>query len=64
MNYNVGDVIHYMAFGGTIRRVRVTAKDPVVKNGQPGFDGDHLDDNGNIVGRVWGYDDQIIRKAR
>ena len=55
--YDVGDVIEYSTFGGTIRRVRVTAKDPNIKNGQSGFDGESLDGKEE----VWGYDDQVTR---
>jgi hypothetical protein len=56
-DYSVGDVIEYAAFGGEIRRVRVTVKDDDVKNGAPGFEGTMVDSG---MG-VWGYNDQITR---
>ena len=60
MNYNVGDIISYKIFDGSVRsNVRVTAKLADVKNGRPGFDGMAGDTP------VWGYDSQIVaRKIR
>jgi hypothetical protein len=59
----VGDIVHYSPFGGGNRRVKVTNREPDIKNGRPGFDGYLLDDIGARVanGEVWGYDDQITR---
>ena len=59
MNYNVGDIITYKTFDGSLRHVRVTAKLADVKNGRPGFDGMAGDTP------VWGYDSQVVaRKIR
>jgi hypothetical protein len=54
--YSVGDTITYQTFGGgQVRTVRVTDRDPEIKNGSPGFFGTM-----NDGATVWGYDDQII----
>jgi len=61
-DYEVGSVIEYRAFGGELRRVRVTEKEANIKNGRAGFDGELL--NGAPPSEewsVWGYDDQIVR---
>jgi hypothetical protein len=70
IDYSIGDIIAYRAFGGEIRRVRVYAKHDDVKNGWPGFDGEMVDENNQIKTSVrkgfpariavWGYDDQIV----
>lgn len=72
MDYNIGDIIEYTAFGGERRRVVVTAKLDDVKNDRPGFDGTQIPLNcsspwdlaqevwADCPG-VWGYDDQITR---
>lgn len=44
MEYKVGDIVHYEAFGGVPRAVVVIARHGNVKHGHP----------------VWGYDFQII----
>lgn len=59
MQYEVGDTITYIAFGGERRTVVVTERDEDIKNGYPGFDA--MLPNG---GCVWGYDDQIIQVER
>jgi hypothetical protein len=61
MDYNVGDLITYLAFGGVRRTVRVTAKSEDIKNGRPGFDGYTV---GHDSQDVWGYDDQIVAVTR
>ena len=70
VKYDVGDIIEYAVFGGTLRTVKVENKDENVKNGEPGFDGIQLDPNGNPtrdfidpngIAHVWGYDFQITR---
>lgn len=58
MKYKVGSILTYTCFGGGSRRVRVTNKDPNIKNGRPGFAGDVLDGPEAGMG-CWGYDDQI-----
>lgn len=62
MEYKVGDIVHYEAFGGVPRAVVVIARHGNVKHGRPGFDGYEVDDLGNTrEGHpVWGYDFQII----
>jgi hypothetical protein len=56
--YETGDVITYRAFGKVLRTVRVSTREPDVKNGRPGFDGQVID--GPERGTdVWGYDSQI-----
>ena len=63
MDYQVGDIVTYQPFGGGMRRVRVTHKEPDIKRGEPGFDGVLLggEDAGELV---WGYDDQILMVSR
>ena len=56
--YQVGDVVTYRTFSGDLRTVMVTGKEPDIKNGRPGFDGD------NDEGHFWGYDEQIARVQR
>lgn len=69
MTLNVNDIIRYRAFGGEVRRVKVTEVYEDIKNGRPGFDGIEVDRKGNpipdeVTGdaetMVWGYLDQII----
>lgn len=57
--YEVGDVIEYVAFAGERRQVRVTFKSSDIKNGRPGFDGELA--GGGPGSEVWGYDSQIVR---
>ena len=65
MDYQIGDVITYQPFGGGTRRVRVTHKEPDIKNGRPGFDGQLIGDVPDGLGDgVWGYDDQILMVSR
>jgi hypothetical protein len=63
IDYTIGDILIYKAFGDRTRRVQVTERDPDVKNGQPGFDAILL--SGNDAGdSVWGYDWQIVGVER
>ena len=61
-----GDVLTYLAFGGTPRTCRVTAVYADVKNGEAGFDAIKLDIDGrertgaHNGGRVWGYARQVV----
>jgi len=58
-DYTVGSVIEYASFG-PLRRVKVVAVDPDVKNGRPGFDGTIV--SGPEDGQpAWGYDSQVTR---
>ena len=57
MKYRIGSIIEYKTYGGELRRVRVTAKDPDIKHGCSGFDAVELTNDLE----VWGYDDQITR---
>ena len=56
--YEIGSVIAYETFCGSLRQVVVTAKVENIKNGKDGFDGYILGEPENTV---WGYDYQIIR---
>ena len=59
MEYRVGDVICYRAFGGGVRRVLVEERFADVKHGRPGFAGTVV--SGPERGApVWGYDHQIV----
>ncbi len=60
MKYRIGSIIEYKTYGGELRRVRVTARDPDIKHGCAGFDAVVLGKS-EEVGGVWGYDDQITR---
>lgn len=62
-DYDVGDIVVYVPFGGGTRRVLVDTKEPDIKNGRPGFAGSDLDYGGDEAG-VWGYDSQIISVER
>jgi len=62
--YEPGDVVYYVAFGGSTRRVLVTEREENVKNGEPGFDGVDLDEPNEMFRGVWGYDSQITRVER
>lgn len=55
LNYRVGSIIKYRAFGGEVRKVEVESKEEDIKNGRPGFDG--MVRSGEWC---WGYDDQIL----
>jgi len=70
LNYVVGQVIAYRAFGGVKRFAVVTSKEPM--NGQSGFAGIELNSNfepklnemkyptpQSKYSQVWGYDHQI-----
>jgi hypothetical protein len=64
MNYNVGDIITYIPFGGGTVQVKVTMKDPDVK-GRPGFEGHVVNRDGTRGQGMWGYDSQVVaRKIR
>lgn len=65
-DYQVGDIVTYLALGGGTRRVRVDEKDEQIKNGEPGFDGTVLGSTapGEYPLTVWGYDRQIISVER
>lgn len=60
LDYKAGNLIEYAAFGGERRIVRVTVKEPDIKNGRPGFDG-VVESTRGIGQSVWGYDSQITR---
>jgi hypothetical protein len=67
MHYAIGDIVVYRpGYDSELRRVRITNRDPDIKNGRPGFDGEMLDDSLRIdevdlvIGGVWGYDEQIV----
>ena len=64
LDYEIGDTIVYMTFGGTFRKVVVTDKEDDIKNGRPGFGGTlvHRDPEG--WNDVWGYDSQITSVTR
>lgn len=55
MNYQVGDVVTYETWHGTLCTGVITGKYADVKNGLPGFD--MTTQSGKTV---WGYDEQII----
>ena len=57
----VGDTILQRTSTGQMRRVKVTARDPDIKNGRPGFDGQT---DTALEWGVWGYDDQVVRVVR
>lgn len=63
INYQIGDIIEYTTFDGSVRRVLVDNKEVDIKHGAAGF-------TGNLVGvpkdhhGVWGYDYQILRVLR
>ena len=64
MKYKVGSIVTYRDFLGSSRTVRVEEKYADIKNGRPGFAGPMIDENGNALGDVWGYDSQIVRVDR
>lgn len=59
-DYQVGSIIEYQNFGGKTVRVRVIDRDPDVKDGRPGFDGEVTGGPDKGV-TVWGYDEQVTR---
>jgi hypothetical protein len=64
MNYTIGSIIKYIAFGDLPRTVKVTKKEPDVKHGKSGFSGTIIhweESTSNLIGEftVWGYDSQI-----
>ena len=63
MNYQIGDIIEYTTFDGSVRRVLVDNKEVDIKNGRAGFTGNFVDAPSDHFG-VWGYDYQIIRVLR
>jgi hypothetical protein len=66
MEYEVGSVIEYKAFG-EVRTVTVANRYTDIKNGRPGFDGRCYVREGGIgplYMSVWGYDSQITRVIR
>lgn len=64
VNYNVGDIIQYRTFSGTVRSVLVEEKDDDVKNGRPGFAGRNVSASPGDAPHVWGYDADIIRVVK
>ena len=73
MNYQVGDIIEYKTFDGSVRLTLVLEKEADIKNGRPGFVGDLVAEiRPGIVAkaessftafsgaRVWGYDNQVV----
>lgn len=69
LSYKEGDVIRYSAFGGCRRTVLVDEKDDNIKNGRPGFSGQLVDDNYELLPEedgmgVWGYDSQIFKVVK
>jgi hypothetical protein len=58
-DYEVGDVVEYRTFMGTLRRVTIVAR--VDLDGSPGFDGVLV---GTTDETVWGHDDQILLVER
>jgi hypothetical protein len=56
--YNVGDIIHYRAFGGEERIVLVIGTG--FKNGKPVFDGIIASGQDTGMG-VWGYNSQVTK---
>jgi len=63
INYQVGDIIEYTTFDGSVRRVLVDNKEVDIKNGASGFTGNLVDAPTDHYG-VWGYDYQILRVLR
>jgi len=63
INYQVGDIIEYTTFDGSVRRVLVDNKEVDIKNGAAGFTGNLVDVPKDHYG-VWGYDYQILRVLR
>lgn len=55
MKYEIGDIVTYETWGGTLRTGVITEKHADVKNGLPGFD--MTTESGKSV---WGYDEQIV----
>jgi hypothetical protein len=65
MSYQVGNIIEYTTFDGSVRRVYVQSKEDNIKNGLSGFTGilenaGQFDADPDGYG-VWGYDHQITR---
>lgn len=62
MDYRIDSIIEY-AGGANGRIVRVTYASRDIKDGDPGFDGVIVVDNGSdrVGDPVWGYDDQVKR---
>lgn len=56
----IGDTLWYRAFGGEVRKVKVTDIDMEGKNGSPVFDGKTMGGDRDGV-MVWGYFSQITR---
>lgn len=70
MTYDVGSIIEYSTWGGSVRRILVEDKEDDIKNGRPGFSGKCVNPNTNkpyeqtSSNGVWGYDSQITRVIR
>lgn len=66
--YGPGSIIEYVATGGEVRLVRVTARHDDVKRGEPGFDGvqvaEDLTDLDDPFAACWGYDEDITWVVR
>ena len=60
MNYQVGDIIEYTTFDGSVRRVLVDNKEVDIRNGCAGLTGNLVDAPTDHYG-VWGYDYPILR---
>jgi hypothetical protein len=60
VSYQIGDIIEYTTFDGSVRRVLVDNKEVDIKNGAAGFTGNLVDAPKDHYG-VWGYDYQIVR---
>jgi hypothetical protein len=63
VNYQIGDIIEYTTFDGSVRRVLVDNKEVDIKNGCAGFTGNLVGASSDHFG-VWGYDYQILRVLR
>jgi hypothetical protein len=60
IDYQIGDIIEYVAFTNELRRVKVTLRDQDIAKGKPGFEGVALS-GPTISNYVWGYDSQVKR---
>lgn len=71
-NIKPGDVVSYTPFGGGERLTQIVEREADVKNGQPGFTGNLVKIEDDVVipivvngiSEVWGYDRQITRIVR
>lgn len=62
--YQAGDTVVYVPFGGGERTVKVTAREADIKNCKPGFVGETVGRVGWEPAAVWGYDEQIVKVIR